>query len=351
MNRSIGLQYIKLSESGVALVQEAPSAKGIQGKMNTALILFLFMVTPGIQLHGDLSEAIRFYERGEFNRAVNLLTQLRNSHPTDPEPRFWLGKSFIKTRQWDNAVREMEQAVNLQPSNARYHLWLGRACGARASHSIFITAIRWAGRVAKEFETAKKLAPEDLEVRFDLLEFYLHAPGMLGGGMDKAGAEAKAISKIDPQKGYTARSSILRKNKQWDMARKELIQATIDFPYHADSWKDLAEYLLERQEFENALNYGQRSQALESKSKGVLLVIAASRIRLKRDLDQAVGILEALAIGSLGDNDPAFEEVYYWLGEGFLAKGDKIRAREAFSSALRFDPDYAGARDGISHLD
>jgi tetratricopeptide (TPR) repeat protein len=318
--------------------------------MNAALMLFLLIITPGIQSHGDLNEAIRFYEKGEFGRAVDLLQQLRKSHPTDPELRLWLGKSFIKIRQWDNAVQEMEQAVHLQPSNALYHLWLGRACGARASHSIFITAIRWAGRVVKEFETARKLAPEDLDARFDLLEFYLNAPGIVGGGKDKAEAEAQAISKIDPPKGYTARAIILQKNKQWDLARKELTQATIDFSNNADAWKDLAEYLLERQEFENALNSAQRSLALEGKSKQVRLIIAASRIRLRKDLHQAIRSLEELAAGMLGDNDPAFEDVYYWLGESHLAMGDKAKALEAFKSALRFNPEHGRAKDRVSRL-
>jgi predicted Zn-dependent protease len=318
--------------------------------MNTALMLFLFMIVPGIQPNGDLNDAIRFYEKGEFSRAVDLLQQLRKSQPTDPELRLWLGKSFIKTRQWDNAVQEMEQAVHLRPSNARYHLWLGRACGARASHSIFITAIRWAGRVAKEFEMARKLAPEDLDTRFDLLEFYLNAPGMVGGGKDKAEAEAQAISKIDPPKGYTARAIMLQKNKQWDLARKELIQATIDFSNNADAWKDLAEYLLERQEFENALNNAQRSLALEGKSRQVRLIIAASRIRLRKDLHQAIRSLEELADGMLGDNDPAFEDVYYWLGECRLAIGDKAKALEAFKSALRFNPEHGRAKDRVSRL-
>ena len=67
-------------------------------------------------------------------------------------------------------------------------------------------------------------------------------------------------------------------------------------------------------------------------------------------LDQAVRTLEELAAGSLGDDDPAFEEVYYWLGECHIAKGDKAKARKAFLTALSFNPEYDRAKDGISKL-
>ena len=56
---------------------------------------------------------------------------------------------------------------------------------------MFIVAIKWARRVIKEFETAREIAPEDLDVRFDMMEYYLNAPAMLGGGEDKAEAEAQ----------------------------------------------------------------------------------------------------------------------------------------------------------------
>jgi len=52
--------------------------------------------------------------------------------------------------------------------------------------------------------------------------------------------------------------------------------------------------------------------------------------------------------GPLTDDDPAFEEVYYWLGQAYLAEGKKLEAREAFSAALRYDPDHDKAKSGLS---
>jgi tetratricopeptide (TPR) repeat protein len=313
-------------------------------------LLILLALLPPFQQGGDLSDAIHLYQAGKFQEAIDLLQQLKNSSLIEHEIRFWLGKSYIKARKWGDGVKEIERAVELQPSNAKYHLWLGRASGFHAEHSSFLRAPFRARRVLKEFEAARDLAPEDLDIRFDLLEFYLHAPGFLGGGKDKAEVEAEVISKLDAKKGYNARATIHRKNENWDMARKELTQATADYPDDADAWKDLAGYLLDRGDFADALDSAQKALILDPGSKHSQLIIAASEIRLRKSLEHAAKTLLDLAGGTLADEEPAFETVYYWLGECHLAIGDKANARQAFESALDYNPDHSEAKDGISRL-
>jgi tetratricopeptide (TPR) repeat protein len=318
--------------------------------MNIPLLFLLLLSSPAHASPEVLAGAIRLYESGEFRSAVDLLSQMSRSSPSAPEIRLWLGKSYLKVRDWDNSVRELEKAVELDPSNATYHLWLGRACGARASHSVFFRAVRWAGRVAREFETATRLSPDNLDARFDLLDFYIHAPGFVGGGKDKAEAQAKAIAKMNPKRGYVARAMIFEKAKNWEMAGKELTDATRQHPEDADVHKDLADFLLARKDYAGALECARRALALNRESRRSRLILAASKIRLQMDLEEAGRILRELAAGPLRDDDPAFEEVYGWLGEFYLASGDKAKAREAFTSALAFNSEYEPAKTGISRL-
>lgn len=292
----------------------------------------------------NLDEAIRRYGRGDFRQAVDMLTALKKATPADPDVRLWLGKSFMKVRDWEKAVKEIEESVKLRPYNALQHLWYGRAWGARAAHTVFFKAIRMAGRVVKEFETAREIAPKDIDVRFDLLEYYLEAPGIVGGGKDKAEAEARIIAELDPQKGYTARARILKSHKKWDLARKELLQATIDYPRSASALKDMAEFLIERNDFPAALNYAKKALALESSSKQSRMIVAAAQVRMGINLDESERTLRDLSAGSLYDEDPSFEEVHYWMGECYLARGDKAKAHESFKSALAYNPEHERAK-------
>lgn len=318
--------------------------------MKTAALIIFLAFFPLIRPEAGLHEAIDHFEKGRYRQAAETLQKLVQEVPSDPEIRIWLGRSYLKIREWDKAVREMEKAVQLQPSNADYHLWLGRACGDRASHSNFISAARWARRVLKAFETARKLAPQNLDARFDLLEYYLEAPGIMGGGKDKAEAEVRAIAELRREKGYIARATIHIKNKKWDLARKELEQAVLDYPRSASACRDLAGFLLDRRDYEEALQYANKALLLESGSKRARMIAAAAKIRLKTDLDEVARSLQGFAAGSLRDGEPSFEEVYYWLGECFQAMGNEAKARESYQSALSYNPEYGRAKERLSKM-
>lgn len=318
--------------------------------MTLSVLLVFLALSTGSNPNPALNDAVHRYERGEFKQALDLFLQLKSKMPDDPEVRHWTGKTYLKTRDWDKAVREMEKTVELEPANAKHHLWLGRAYGARASHIVFFKAMRLAGRVVKAFEKARDLAPDSLDIRFDLIDYYLNAPGFLGGGKDKAENEIRVINKLDPKMGYIARASLYIKDEQWEQARKELLRGTTEYPNDPDMYKDLAGFLLERGDFAGARDYAGKALALKPKSKRTLLILAAAQTRLNTDLDEAASSLRALAAGPLRDGDPSFEDVYYWLGECYLAGGDKAQALDAFTSALRYNPENEKAKKRVSKL-
>ena len=297
-----------------------------------------------------LSEAVSLYEKGSFRQAVELLRQEAKALPRDAETRFWLGKAYLKIQDWKAAVQEIEKAVELEPSNAQYHQWLGRASGERASRAFITTAYSMAKQVVREFETASRLSPKDLSIRFDLLEYYLEAPGMVGGGRDKAEAAARTIDEIDKQKGYTARAVIYRKDKQWDKAKDELLRAANEFPESAAACEDLADYMFGRQDYEDALQWSRKALTLNPELNYSRFLAAAAQTRLSRELGAAGDELRTLANGPLSDDDATFEQVYHLLGENYLARGDKEKAKAAFQSVLLYNPDHSGAKETLKKL-
>ena len=319
--------------------------------MSAYPLLFLLLLAPSPSVvPEDVKQAAELYQHGHFRKAADLLSSLSQSSPDDAEIRVWLGKSLLKLQKWDDAVREIEVAVRLQPANATYYLWLGRACGHRASHSQFLTALGWAKKVAKAFEKAQELAPDNLDVRFDLMDFYLNAPGIVGGGRDKSEAEAAAIEKLDPSKGYLARASLLEKDKNWDQARIVLSEAVSRYPEKADCLVDLADFLLRRQQFEAAAATAQKALSLDANSATAKLILAEAQIRLGKCISDAESALTSLSKSPLDYDDPTFEAVYYWLGEALLAEGKTQEAREAFRTSLRYNPDFEKTKNALSRM-
>ncbi len=315
--------------------------------MNVHLLLVHLVITTALSSVQGLDQAVDLYLHGHFHKAADLLSSLCASSPDNAEMRLWSGKALLKIRKWDDAVHQMERAVELEPNNAVYYLWLGRACGGRASHSAFFTASGWARKVLKAFETAQNLAPDNLEVRFDLMTYYLEAPAFLGGGRDKAEAEAAAIAKLSPSAGYTARALIFEKDKKWDQAEAELLQATALFPQDKASFVELAGLLLDRGNFRGAEANACQALSLCPNLPRARLVRAAAEIRLGENLAKAETVLRSLSQGPLADDDPAFQEVFYWLGQAYLAQGKKPEAQGAFSTALRYNPDYDKAKNAL----
>ena len=296
------------------------------------------------------SEAILLYDKGSFKQAVELLRQEAKASPRDAELRFLLGKAYLKVQDWKAAVNELEKAVELEPSNALYRQWLGRASGERASRAFITTAYSMARQVVREFEAAARLSPQNISIRFDLLEYYMEAPGIVGGGKDKAEAQARSIAEIDKQKGYTARATIYRKDKQWDKAKAELLQAATEFTESAQACEDLADYLFGRHDNEGALEWSRKALTLNPKLNYSRFLAAAALTRLSRDLEAAAGELQKLAEGPLYDDDPTFEQVYCQLGDNYLAQGDKAKAKSAYQSALSYNPDYSRAKEALKNL-
>jgi len=94
----------------------------------------------------ELSQAIGLYRHGQFRprggKCCGKRLRARNL-------QLWLGKSYLKLRRWDDAIRELEEAAKAQPSNSMVHLWLGRAYGHKASHVTFFRAPGWARKALR----------------------------------------------------------------------------------------------------------------------------------------------------------------------------------------------------------
>ena len=53
-------------------------------------------------------------------------------------------------------------------------------------------------RARSEFEESAQLDPRNADALADLGEFYSSAPGVVGGGMDKAANVASQLDRVDP---------------------------------------------------------------------------------------------------------------------------------------------------------
>lgn len=130
-------------------------------------------------------------------------------------------REALRDNDLEAAVALSQQASEAS-SDARVWLWAGRAYGRQAIEANIFSQPKWAGRTRDAWEKAVQLDPDLLDARFDLIQYYLQAPGFLGGGRDKAEAQAAAIALRQPALGKLADSWLALADK--DQARAEALQ-------------------------------------------------------------------------------------------------------------------------------
>src|ERR1039457_843595 len=106
-----------------------------------------------------------------------------------------MGRDYFGLGRFKQATESFQKAGALGPKNSDYALWLRRTWGRRAEGARPITAPVGGGRARQCFELAVKLDPRNQEAVNDLFDYYLNAPGILGGGLDKA-ADSRSVQVI-----------------------------------------------------------------------------------------------------------------------------------------------------------
>src|SRR5262245_2248293 len=152
--------------------------------------------------------------------------------PSESEARaaFDRGKAAHNAGKTDEAVSQFERAVALESSSSLYHMWLGHAYSRQLSSASFFRKPFIARRSGEEYNTAVSLDPTSVDAAEARLEFFLNAPGIVGGGVDKARAEAARLTTLDAYRGAMATARIAEHEKQRPEAERRYRSLMAEYP-------------------------------------------------------------------------------------------------------------------------
>jgi tetratricopeptide (TPR) repeat protein len=297
---------------------------------------------PGDVPRVGLAQADGALQSGEADRALSLL----NAMPASAEVHNLRCRVYFTLERWDEAASECTQAVRMDGRNSTNHLWLARALGEKADNASFIAAFNLAKKTRAEFEQAVNLNPTDGEALTDLGEFYTSAPGVVGGGVDKAQSLIGALEKVDPARAHILLGRIAESRNDTGTAEREFKEAAAMSVHPAFAWMALASFYRKHRrlnDMETAIENGYRA-AQHDRHAGVALFNGASILLLgRRNLSLAERMLEEyLASYPRTEEGPAFE-AYTRLAKVKAQLGDKNGAWQARAEALKLAHDYKPA--------
>lgn len=248
----------------------------------------------------DLKEAEQLYSQTQFEASLALL----NQHSADPATNFLVARDYFMTGDFKAAVDHLQKATAADPKNALYMDWLGRAYGKRAEMANPFQAPLLASKARQAFEQSVQLNPKDADALSDLFDFYLDAPGFLGGGYEKAEAVADKIAAVDPSEAYFERAKLAQKRKEFDTAEQHLRQAIAATPGKVGGLLALARFLANQGRMRESDAALAEAQKIQPDAPQVLYTRADILIKQKRNLDEAKLLLRKYMASNLTVDDP-----------------------------------------------
>lgn len=320
------------------------------GWLAAAILVFLVTVSSSAA-NGPSAVASRQFEAGKYQEAAAVLQAAVAQNGQDAGLHYWLARCYYELGDFDRAIPSAQRTVELAPGNSEYHLWLGRAYGLKAERASWFSALSLAKKTRREFEEAVRLDPFNFAAQRDLIEFYRRAPGIVGGGDDKARRHIEALAALDAVEGHLAWGEYWVDKKKPDQAEAEFRQALDARPKRVSPYLEVADFYLSRNDggrMEEAVKAAARVDPSDRRLayyRGVVHVLAGNR------LDEAERLLKTyLETVPQRSDRPSHASAFEWLGRLYEKQGKCNAAVEQYRKAFDLDPHSKTVRESLRRL-
>jgi tetratricopeptide (TPR) repeat protein len=285
-------------------------------KLRLLLLALVATVALAAERAPEQQAAVDLYNQRKNAEAKAAFEKLAAADAKNAEAWHYLGQLAQRSGDLEAAVKHAQKAVALAPGVSSYHLRLGDAYGQSAQRASVFSKMGLAGKCRDAYQKAVALDPKNVDARFAIMSFYQQAPGIIGGGMDKAYNEAAEIQKLDAARGREAHERLYLADKKHAEAFALWEPLLRDSP---DSY--LAHFRIGRLA---AITGEQMDRGLEL-------------------LKKCLGLTPPPGV-------PGHEAVHFRIGTIMEKKGDKAAAKAAYETALKLAPQFGQAAEALNKL-
>jgi tetratricopeptide (TPR) repeat protein len=308
-------------------------------------------VGAGVKQEDGLEAGRQAYEASDYAKASQLFQAAAAKAPQNGEIQLWLAKTYYETQQHDAAIASAEKAVALDPQNSVYHEWLGKTYGEKAEHAGIFSGMSLAKKTRKEFEKAVELDERNFSARQALIEFDCSAPGIVGGGEDKALPQIEKLAALDAAEGHYAAGNCRRQKKDFAVADVEFAKALESHPKSVNLIYDIGDYAMKHIQPERLTVVADEGEKLAPSDPRGKFYRAVAFVLTKAHAGDAEHLLrDYLKRAPVRNNFPHPWEAHEWLGRLYEAQGNPQAAIDEYETALRLDPKSKNAREAVKRL-
>lgn len=310
------------------------------------IILFSFL-SLAVIAQSKIETAKKLFDERKFAEASKILTPIKSESPDYAAAQFYLGRIAFEAKKYDDAEDFFENAVEKNDKVAEYHSWLGNTYGVIAQDANVIKQGMLAPKMKKEWEKAIALDPKDLDSRTSLIQFYLQAPGFMGGSVDKAKEMANQIIKIKPAEGHRQLGNIYFYEKNYSEAEnqyKEMVKVDAAYSF----W--LNAYYLDKKKYDQAFMFFE--DVLKKSPDDMMAIYQIGKISAisGQKLERGEECLKKYLTAKPKIEGLSIAAANMRLAQIYEKKGKKPEAKKLFEAALKEDGNLKEAKEGLERV-
>ncbi|MCH8617757.1 tetratricopeptide repeat protein [Undibacterium sp. TS12] len=306
-------------------------------KLSPALIASSFALlltqTAGAHEYDALMKAKKYAE-AEKAATAKLSSDANNMDALLVKAELILAEG--KTDKLDDAAKYAEQCIAAHPQSSECHEMLGNVLGSKATSGGMLAAMSYAGKIRDAFLKAVELDPKNYSARSSLLQYYLMAPAIAGGGKSKAQNLVIETAKINAAAGSLLQASLDLSDDKFSSAETAALSAipgsneTLGKMQRNTLYGIGAKYVQQKKFSDAERVFGELQQRFPDKNLGAF--------GMGRSLQEQGKHKEAIAWYEKAQTLDSSAGVFYRLAQCQQAVNDKNKAISNFEKALSYKP-------------
>lgn len=314
------------------------------------LLAGLLLAAPSLLAASLVAEAEALLKDND-PRAGALVARLAKERPQDPAVRVLQLRVLLQDpEQAGQAVDLGEHLVDDEPTFAPGHLWLANAYAMRIGKVSNFSKAIMAPKLRGALERAIELDPDLHEARSALMEYYLQAPGIVGGSVEKAKAQIAELQRRDPPRGHFAQGRLAQYEGRDDDARRHYLDAYAARPDNAAYRMTAGIIHQEAKAWDKAFGIFEAWTRDEPKAAGAWYQLGRTSVLSEQRLEQGIAAFRRFLALPEQRGQPEHKHAWYRMGQALALAGDQAAAREALQTALKIDPQLQEAKDALAKL-
>jgi len=260
------------------------------------------------------------------------------------------GRALFERRDFEHAAETFEKAVAAMPKNAEAHYLLGASYGQMAMKASIFSQMSLASKTKAQFDEAVRLDPNYLDARWGLMEYYMMAPGLVGGSEASAIEQANEIKKRDALRGHYAWAFIYGQQKKPDLARKEYVDAVREQPGSPKTHISLAAFYIGEKNYAGATTEVETAAKLDPNYMPVWFWTGRLAVATSSNYANGEAALRKYLGYTPKRDEPGLHRAHFWLGQIYEKTGRKAEAKASYEASLRLRPDQKDVTEALKRV-